>query len=384
MAVTWKKIAYYDTLLTVEEQEIVGRLTGGNVDGITIGIADNNMVQVDGTTNSPVNGDYAKWTASGVEGKAAAEVKTDLSLNLVENTAHSTDAHTMTIDGRDVSVDGTALDTAVSKLAGIEAGADKTDATNVDAAGAVMESDTDYLDKTHLSQDFGATGGRLYNLIPSPLAGEILRIANCGGCAFYGVIDDNAGAHGGQGLDATHVPYDGDTYEDMFNGLEAYDGSAKWGQIIVHNTTRSNSRKIVSADRTNNVITTTSSTDDWADNDVITCESQTNEGSGTFVFADVDISAKVGTGVAAIVLQSAMTNNTAGDNSNNALFYHPLETYDAGKRVYHSCALANEKDTASFILPVISQKVTFCAWQSGTNDNYIVMTVTSTVEYADT
>ena len=163
MAVTWKKIAYYDTLLTVEEQEIVGRLTGGNVDGITIGIADNNMVQVDGTTNSPVNGDYAKWTASGVEGKAAAEVKTDLSLNLVENTAHSTDAHTMTIDGRDVSVDGTALDTAVSKLAGIEAGADKTDATNVDAAGAVMESDTDYLDKTHLSPK----NSHLY--LPSPI-----------------------------------------------------------------------------------------------------------------------------------------------------------------------------------------------------------------------
>lgn len=39
-----------------------------------------------------------------------------------------------TVDGRDVSTDGTKLD-------GIEAGADVTDATNVNAAGAVMNSD---------------------------------------------------------------------------------------------------------------------------------------------------------------------------------------------------------------------------------------------------
>jgi len=37
--------------------------------------------------------------------------KSDVSLGNVENTTHSTDTHTMTIDGRDVSVDGTKLDT---------------------------------------------------------------------------------------------------------------------------------------------------------------------------------------------------------------------------------------------------------------------------------
>lgn len=41
-----------------------------------------------------------------------------------------------TFDGRDLSVDGTKLD-------GIEVGADVTDATNVDAAGATMNADTD-------------------------------------------------------------------------------------------------------------------------------------------------------------------------------------------------------------------------------------------------
>jgi len=77
MAVTWKKIAYYDTLLTVEEQEIVGRLTGGNVDGITIGIADNNMVQIDDA--DAADDDYCKLTANGIEGRSYAEVLADLS-----------------------------------------------------------------------------------------------------------------------------------------------------------------------------------------------------------------------------------------------------------------------------------------------------------------
>jgi len=51
-------------------------------------------------------------------------VKGDVGLGNVENTAHSTDSHTMTIDGRDVSVDGTKLD-------GIETAADVTDAVNI-------------------------------------------------------------------------------------------------------------------------------------------------------------------------------------------------------------------------------------------------------------
>ncbi|MDO9535090.1 MAG: hypothetical protein Q7J85_07100 [Bacillota bacterium] len=65
-----------------------------------------------------------------------ALVKGDVGLGNVENTAHSTDAHIMAIDGRDVSVDGTKLD-------GIEALADVTDNTNVNAAGATMNADTD-------------------------------------------------------------------------------------------------------------------------------------------------------------------------------------------------------------------------------------------------
>jgi len=66
--------------------------------------------------------------------RTLAEVKTDLSLNLVENTAHSTDAHTMTIDGRDVSVDGTKLD-------GIEALADVTATNETSHADVVVDGD---------------------------------------------------------------------------------------------------------------------------------------------------------------------------------------------------------------------------------------------------
>ena len=51
-------------------------------------------------------------------------------------TGNITCAGTETFDGRDLSVDG-------AKLDGIEASADVTDATNVNAAGAIMESDVD-------------------------------------------------------------------------------------------------------------------------------------------------------------------------------------------------------------------------------------------------
>lgn len=69
--------------------------TGTNFTGIPngglssgVGIADNNFLTVDQI--SPVDNDYAKFTASGIEGRSYAEVKTDLSLNNVENTAVST------------------------------------------------------------------------------------------------------------------------------------------------------------------------------------------------------------------------------------------------------------------------------------------------------
>ena len=62
--------------LTVNEQTVVGRLTGGNIDDIAIGIADNNIVQIDDA--DAADDDYAKFTASGLEGRSYAEVADDI------------------------------------------------------------------------------------------------------------------------------------------------------------------------------------------------------------------------------------------------------------------------------------------------------------------
>ena len=62
---------------------------------ITFGIANTNAVKIDHA--SVADDDYAKFTANGVEGRSYAEVKTDLSLNNVENTAISTFAGTSNI-----------------------------------------------------------------------------------------------------------------------------------------------------------------------------------------------------------------------------------------------------------------------------------------------
>lgn len=55
---------------------------------IDTGIADNKLVEIDSSTVA--DNDYAKFTSVGLEGRSYSEVKTDLSLNNVENTALST------------------------------------------------------------------------------------------------------------------------------------------------------------------------------------------------------------------------------------------------------------------------------------------------------
>ena len=62
---------------------------------LTHGIANTNTVKIDDA--DAADNDYAKLTASGVEGRSYAEVKTDLTLNNVENTAVSTWAGTTNI-----------------------------------------------------------------------------------------------------------------------------------------------------------------------------------------------------------------------------------------------------------------------------------------------
>lgn len=71
------------------------KISGGATSAATIGIADDNIVEIDDA--DAADNDYAKFTANGIEGRSYAEVKTDLSLNAVENTALSTWAGTTNI-----------------------------------------------------------------------------------------------------------------------------------------------------------------------------------------------------------------------------------------------------------------------------------------------
>jgi len=76
--------------VTVAQQTVVGRLTGGDIDDIAVGIADDNIVQVD--QYDAADNDYAKFTAAGIEGRSYAEVVSDLG-------ALTTTAHTAIGDG---------------------------------------------------------------------------------------------------------------------------------------------------------------------------------------------------------------------------------------------------------------------------------------------
>ena len=65
------------TALTVSEQTLIGRLTGGDITAIALGIADDNIVQIDDA--DAATSDFAKFTAVGLEGRSYAEVMSDLS-----------------------------------------------------------------------------------------------------------------------------------------------------------------------------------------------------------------------------------------------------------------------------------------------------------------
>jgi len=92
-------------------------LTGGGSSGAVtvnadVGIGDDKLVQMDDA--DAADDDYAKFTANGLEGRSAAEVKTDLSLNNVENTAVSTWAGTSNITTLGTIGTGTWQGTAIA------------------------------------------------------------------------------------------------------------------------------------------------------------------------------------------------------------------------------------------------------------------------------
>ena len=99
MAETWLKLAYEDDVVTkalfnahtvlyatddntpaaleLTEQTLAGRLTGGNISAVAIGIADNNILQVDQA--DAANNEFARFTANGLESLSVAETWAALS-----------------------------------------------------------------------------------------------------------------------------------------------------------------------------------------------------------------------------------------------------------------------------------------------------------------
>lgn len=93
-----------------------------HVHAINHGIADNHIVTVDGpAAGAPASGEYAKWTASGLEGKSKAEQLSDL--NVADGAdvtgSNAPQAHK---DSHDPNDGSDPLDTATpSELAGVQA-----------------------------------------------------------------------------------------------------------------------------------------------------------------------------------------------------------------------------------------------------------------------
>jgi hypothetical protein len=81
--------------VTLAAQTVLGRLTGGHPDDISIGIADDNILQVDDATAA--DNDYAKFTAAGIEGVPYSTVLSDI--GAIATTRTITATAPITIDG---------------------------------------------------------------------------------------------------------------------------------------------------------------------------------------------------------------------------------------------------------------------------------------------
>jgi len=81
-----KMTGFNPACITLAEQTVIGRLTGGHVDDIAIGIVNDNIVQIDQPIEDPahpiVAGDYARFTANGLQGRSVAEMLVDLGVDV--------------------------------------------------------------------------------------------------------------------------------------------------------------------------------------------------------------------------------------------------------------------------------------------------------------
>lgn len=120
----------------VNQQEVVGRLTSGNIGGIALGILDDNILQVDHTTTAAAN-EYARFTANGLESRTEAEFKGDYNLEDADITALAhTEAHADFDDHSARHENGGADEISVAGLSGELADLQPVKAHNHTAAAA--------------------------------------------------------------------------------------------------------------------------------------------------------------------------------------------------------------------------------------------------------
>ena len=105
--VTSTELQYINTLSSNAQTQLDAKQAT-----LTFGIADTNAVKINGSGSA--SGEYAKFTSTGIIGEEVADVKTDLSLNNVENTALSTWAGTTNVTTLGTITTGTWTGTAIA------------------------------------------------------------------------------------------------------------------------------------------------------------------------------------------------------------------------------------------------------------------------------
>lgn len=158
---------------------------------------------------------------------------------------------------------------------------------------------------------------------------------------------------------ATSVVYDNDVRELSLPDATGY---SQWGVTILHNVTRGNSRRITRVDVATNTITTVSSTDNWADNDVITTGSPTcvavKSGYTYSSLFDINISAQVpATAIAALIQLNINEKSGASTGDQNEIGIHEFATFATSKLYTIRASAAYDRAVGLTVIPVINQKI---------------------------
>jgi hypothetical protein len=188
----------------------------------TIGIADNNLLEMDDADAAQY--DYLRLTTSGAEGRSYSEVKTDLSLDAVENTALSTWAGTSNITtvGTLSSGDADAIVSAASTtVAGkVELATTAETTTGTDATRAVTPD----------SLEDGFNGSTNITTLGTIATGT------WGGTAIEGSAIASTGETGG----TKYLREDGDgtsSWQTVAGGSSAYPPGYIAGLVVTNNST---------------------------------------------------------------------------------------------------------------------------------------------------